>query len=389
MSVVDFTSSANLPDSRRPTAAAVDIASARSAQEIQAMVIMAKKFPRDQERAYANIIQACKRKKLAETSQYSYPRGDQTVTGPSIRLAEVLAQNWGNIDFGIVELEQSDGDSQVMAYCWDLETNTRQTKVFTVPHVRQTKRGPYRLSDPRDIYELVANQGARRLRACILGVIPGDIVEGAIEACNQTLLGADKSVPIATRTREMLALFEAIGVTKEMIESRMRHKVETISETELVEYRRIYNTLRDGMQSPDKFFDTGTSNGRTQTATEFASSLDAPDDRRPFTPETANAGSVTPSLPMRDQHVTDAPPKDSGNDAGVTGLFGEDSQVADVDPDVMDAIQAKLETLGWTGARLKSLLKRFGASSVESLEQAKALEFYAYLDSQLKEGADQ
>src|SRR5690606_25436321 len=120
---------------------------------------------------------------------------------------------------------------------------------------------------------------------------------------------------------------------------------------------------------------TGTSNGRTQTATEFASSLDAPDDRRPFTPETANAASVT-----------DAPPNDSGN---VTGLFGEDCNVAGVDPDVLDAIQEKLATLGWTGARLKSLLKRFGASSVEPLEQAKALEFYAYLDRQLTDSEDQ
>ena len=62
---------------------------------------------------------------------YEFPRGNEKITGPSIRLAEAIAQNWGNIDFGFMELEQRNGASQVMAYAWDLETNSRQTKLFT------------------------------------------------------------------------------------------------------------------------------------------------------------------------------------------------------------------------------------------------------------------
>ncbi len=74
--------------------------------------------------------------------------------------------------------------STVEAFAWDVEeANTRQTKVFQVRHWRHTKQGGYKLTDPRDIYELVANNGARRLRACILGVIPGDVIDAAV-ACN-------------------------------------------------------------------------------------------------------------------------------------------------------------------------------------------------------------
>ena len=60
------------------------------------------------------------------------------VKGPSIRAAETLAKYWGNIDFGIKELSQNlnTHTSEVMAYAWDLETNTRQTKTFTVNHIR-------------------------------------------------------------------------------------------------------------------------------------------------------------------------------------------------------------------------------------------------------------
>jgi len=63
---------------------------------------------------------------------YQYPRGGQRVTGPSIRLAEAIAQNFGNLSYGIQELEQRNGESVAKAFCWDLETNVRQEKVFTL-----------------------------------------------------------------------------------------------------------------------------------------------------------------------------------------------------------------------------------------------------------------
>ena len=42
----------------------------------------------------------------------------------------MLAQNWGNIQYGIRELSSENGESTVEAFAWDVETNTRQTKVF-------------------------------------------------------------------------------------------------------------------------------------------------------------------------------------------------------------------------------------------------------------------
>ena len=201
---------------------AMMIATTRAAQEVQAAMIIAKKFPRDVFAAEKRILDACKRPVLADQAIYAYPRGGTTVEGPSIRLAEVLAQNWGNIDTGIIELEQGNGESTMMAYCWDLETNTRQTKIFAVPHERHTKQGVTKLKDPRDIYELTANQGARRQRACILGVIPGDIVDAAVEACNKTMAGQGGGEPLADRVKKMLAAFEGIGVTPAMVEAFWR-----------------------------------------------------------------------------------------------------------------------------------------------------------------------
>lgn len=231
----------------------METAISRAAQEVQAAMVIAKRFPRDVNAAYARIMKACSRKGLAEVASYAYPRGGTTVTGPSIRLAETLKVAWGNIESGIVELEQKNGESIVMSYAWDLETNSKETKIFTVKHERHTRNGTTKLTDPRDIYELVANQGARRLRACILAVIDGDIVDAAVEKCDATLKG-DGSEPLADRGRKMLAAFEAYGVTQAMIEVRLGHKLDALIETELVQLRKIYNAIKDGAAKREDFF---------------------------------------------------------------------------------------------------------------------------------------
>lgn len=232
-----------------------EMVTSRQTQEVQGQIIMAKKFPRDYVVSCNRIMQACQRKGLAEKAMYEYPRGGQKVIGPSVRLAEALAQSWGNMSFGVVELEQKAGESQVMAYAWDLETNTRQEKIFSVPHILSTKKGPKTLTDPRDIYEMVANQGARRLRSCILGIIPGDVVEDAMEQCNKTLIGkADE--PIIDLVKDMAAIFKKeFSVPLEAIEKYIGCKSTAFSMNDLVRLKRVYTSLKDGMAKREEIFE--------------------------------------------------------------------------------------------------------------------------------------
>jgi len=151
-------------------AGTVEIEVSRAVAEAQGKLLIAKKFPRNEAEAYAKIMEACGRPSLAEQALYSYPKGGQTVSGLSIRFAEELARLWGNIDYGIRELSQKDGISEMEAYCWDMQTNVSSSQRFAIAHERHTKFGVTKLTDPRDIYELTANMGARRLRARILAV---------------------------------------------------------------------------------------------------------------------------------------------------------------------------------------------------------------------------
>lgn len=251
---VDFTSQEPMQPQR---SSQTEMMVTRQAQEVQVAMLAAKKFPRDQVVAYNNIMRACQRRKLAESSMYEFPRGNEKITGPSIRLAEAIAQNWGNIDFGFMELEQRNGASQVMAYAWDLETNSRQTKLFSVPHIRHTRKGDYPLTDPRDIYEAVANQAARRVRACIIGIIPSDVVEAAVDRCNKTLREGYEE-PLVDRVRKMAEVFEKeFSVNISMIEKYLGCKSDAFSENDFVRLKKVYRTLRDGMAKREDYFEIG------------------------------------------------------------------------------------------------------------------------------------
>ncbi|WP_137744888.1 hypothetical protein [Robertmurraya siralis] len=228
--------------------------SSREIEEVKGQIFMARQFPRNVFQSEQRILDACKRPSLAQTAIYSYPKGGTKVEGPSIRLAEVLAQNWGNLAFGVKELEQRPGESVAMAYAWDLETNVRQEKVFTVPHSRKAKGKITKLDDPRDIYELVANQGARRLRSCILGIIPGDIVEAAVEECNSTLKGNNNG-PLKDRIANALTIFKnQHKVTQEMIEERFGYNADAFTEVDYLELIKIFNSLKDGVSKVDDWF---------------------------------------------------------------------------------------------------------------------------------------
>jgi hypothetical protein len=240
----------------------------RAVAEVQAAMMIARMNPRDPIAAVDRILNACTRPTLANAAVYNYSRGGSDISGPSIRLAEAMAQSWGNMQFGIRELDQSGGASTVQAFAWDVETNTRREVTFQVPHVRHTRAGTKKLEDPRDVYEMVANQGSRRLRACILAVIPGDVTEAAVAQCEMTMHASADISPEGVA--KLLQAFSAYGVTKAHIEKRIQRRVEAIQPAQVVSLRKIYASLKDGMSAASDWFDAADEQSDTQQADRTA-----------------------------------------------------------------------------------------------------------------------
>lgn len=246
------------PIAAAPTTAIASSDAQRAVAEVQAALALARMNPRDVVACIDKITNAFTRPSLAEVAQYQYSRGGTDIEGPSIRSAEAIAQLWGNIQFGFRELTRgTDKDgvtfSEVEAFAWDVESNTRRPVQFRVRHWRDTKKGGYRVAEERDIYELVANQAQRRVRACILSVIPGDVVELAMQQAAVTLKAKADTSPEALK--KMLDAFAVFDVTKEHIERRIQRHMEAIQPAQVVTLKRIYASLRDGISTPGDWFE--------------------------------------------------------------------------------------------------------------------------------------
>jgi hypothetical protein len=229
----------------------------RESQEIQARMLVARNFPRDPIRAMDKIINAFTRPTLCEDATYEYSRGGTDVSGLSIRAAEVLAQNWGNIACGVVELTRAGGQSECLSYATDLETGFHDEKRFFVRHWRDKKGGKgHPVTEERDIYEVIANYGARRKRACILAVIPSDVQEAAVNQIDVTLKTKIDITPESLK--KLVEAFAPFGVTQEMIEKRIQRHLSAMLPAQMLTMRRIYASLKDGMSDVEAWFEAPT-----------------------------------------------------------------------------------------------------------------------------------
>ncbi len=240
-----------------PPNASAAIPMTREAMEVITQMQIAKAYPRDVQRSLDRILMACTRPKLAEAAIYTYTKGGQDVTGPSIRLAEAIAQNWGNMAAGVREIEQRNNGSVCESFAVDYETNNRVTKTFFVSHIRHTKKGDYLVTDPREVYEMVANYGARRVRACILAIVPGDIVEEALTQCEKTIKGGSDTIDKET-IKKLVVAFAKMGVGIGQLTKYLQRNVEAMTPAQLVKLRGIYQSIRDGMSKPDQWFEADT-----------------------------------------------------------------------------------------------------------------------------------
>lgn len=257
----------------KPTQGAVaEAESQRAIAEIQAAMVIAQRFPRNERDCMDAILNAFTRVELCEKAMYEYARGGEDISGLSIRAAEAIFQQWRNVQFGVRELEQRSGHSTVQAYAWDLQTNVREERTFHVEHIRVTKKRTYRLEDPRDIYELTANQGARRLRACILAIVPID-VQRAVE--KQIVLTLTNKIDVTPeRVANLVGMYGELGVSKRAIESLIQRSIESITPLQMLRLGRIYTAIQDGVGAPADYFEmepetqpAGDPDGKSRTDT--------------------------------------------------------------------------------------------------------------------------
>jgi len=223
-------------------------AKAAAIAEIQGAILLAKQYPRDETTAFEKVSRSCNRASFAEDARYSYPRGNTTVSGPSVNMAREMARCWGNIRYGLNVLSDSEDKRLIEGWAWDVETNTKVTASDEFKKLIQRKqRGKTEWIEPdeRELRELTNRRGAILVRNCLLQIFPRDIVDEAMKLCQQTLQKGAKKDPDKTR-RQIILAFQEINVSPKMIQAYLDHPLDEATPEELTKLIEIGKSIKDG-----------------------------------------------------------------------------------------------------------------------------------------------
>lgn len=223
----------------------------RASLDVQ--IATAKAFPRMLKRSTEEAVAIVTMdKETAATCTYSVPRGGKSITGPSVHLAKILAQVWGNlrVEAKVVDIGQNQITSQAVAF--DLEKNLA-IKV-EVKRSIMTKKG--RMSE--DMIVVTGNAAnSIALRNAVLSVIPRAVVDKVYKAAMRKITGdiSDKDKFIARRKQVMDGLKETYSLSEEEILAPIgKAAVDHITGEDLVVLIGIGQAIKDGDTTIEEAF---------------------------------------------------------------------------------------------------------------------------------------
>jgi hypothetical protein len=220
--------------------------------EVDQQITTAKAYPRSIDRAIKNIKSlATLDEQSAMECIYALPRGGNPIKGPSIRLAEIIATQWGNCRVGarVVHVDRVEKYVEAEGVFHDLETN-----VVTTARVRR------RISDKqnrllKDDMIIVTGNAACSIakRNAILGSVPKGVWRNSYDAVEKVLAGDIKTLSV--KRIEVMKAFAAFGVTPERVYTAINIKGDAdISADHLITLYGMYQSLKSGEETVESLF---------------------------------------------------------------------------------------------------------------------------------------
>lgn len=195
---------------------------------IRQQVSTAREFPRSLASVKSDVTAlATVNRETAQDMFYAIPRGGATIEGLSVRFAELVAANWGNlrIDRKIVGLDSDKKNVISIATVHDLEKNNAMRN--EVSRNIRTKQGKI-YSD--DMITTTGNAGCSiAMRNAIFQVIPMAFFADVLVEIKKVATGANTGETLSTRINKAFKYFTSAGVD----ESRIMASLGKASKTEL------------------------------------------------------------------------------------------------------------------------------------------------------------
>lgn len=230
----------------------VEVVEAQDRASIDAQVATAKQYPRDIVRARDNsIVIATMDKDTAKSCGYALPRGGKSISGPSVHLAKIVAQNWGNIriESKVVEITRNQIVSQ--AVCFDLENN-----VAVKVEVRRkiTDKHGKRFND--DMITVTGNAAnSIALRNAVFAVIPKSVIDSVYNATRNMLTGdlSTEEQLIKRRTDAIKHFKDQYGATEEEVLFMLGvGSINAIKQDQIIMMLDTAQAIKDGDTTSDE-----------------------------------------------------------------------------------------------------------------------------------------
>ena len=212
---------------------------------IDVQISTAKAYPRNIKRSLNNAIAIVSMDiETAKTCTYSVPRGGKAITGPSVHLAKILAQVWGNlrVEAKVVSIDAKQITSE--AVCFDLENN-----LAIKAQIKRSIMGKTgRFND--DMITVTGNAAnSIALRNAVLSVIPRAIVDKVYNTAKQMITGdvSDATKLIAKRKQVIDLLKDTYSVTeKEILTAIGKASIDHVTADDLVVLIGVGTAIKDG-----------------------------------------------------------------------------------------------------------------------------------------------
>lgn len=173
----------------------------------------------------------------------------KSITGPSVRLAEIAASAYGNLHIGARPVDVSDTEVTSQGVAWDLQKNVR----VTVEKKRRitTKNGTRFGDDMIIVTQNAASSIA--LRDAVFRVIPRAYIHELDEFARKVAIGEAKT--LADRRAKMLAHFAQMGATKDRVLAAIgREDMEAVTLDDMEKLIGYATAIKDGQSSVDECF---------------------------------------------------------------------------------------------------------------------------------------
>lgn len=186
---------------------------------------------------------------VAQSCIYALPRGGKTISGPSIRMAEICASAWGNLHLAARVVGVEDTEIIAQGGAWDLERNTR----YSVENRRRiTNKNGGRYNE--DMITTTGNAAASiALRNAVFRAIPRAYVDKLYAIVRKVAVG--DATTLATRRAQVLERLGKMGADQARVLHALGKKgVEDIGLDELEVLIGYGTAIRDKEKTVDELF---------------------------------------------------------------------------------------------------------------------------------------